>query len=377
MDVGTYSANSATTAANDISSRWTLRDASSRIIIAAQEDLGSTVGTGSRAGVYCETGVNMDNASVTGQAETINANTTTLCSRESRLYIGNNLGEVRLGRQNVWWTQGEFNQVGSNMIAKDVFTDLMNGGVGVYTVRGENMVMLNANKDFGAFAGSQVYTGVMGRSGLDQYSTSSTGESSVDHNGKYGGYKLNWAQDRYLAMIDYQTSHNSPTSATGTDLAGSAGDLTAANAAAAFSYKRHSTKYAVGYKYGAPESLVSLQYYKKDRTKMEGGERNSDAGYGITVHHDAGAGYVLLAQYARANKREYGGTTAQTENGATGYTLGAIKRLSKRTHVYTGYNVINNGAAGTYNLSGGNYSSAAVGAGATVKTVAFGLQHWF
>jgi predicted porin len=367
--VSSYGATGATNPAQDISSRYRVADTSSRITFAAQEDLGG----GAKAGVYCETGINIDNGSFYGQADTANANTTTFCSREGRLYIGNSTGEIRLGRQNVWWTQGDLNQIGSNMVGKDVFTDLFTGGVGQYTTRGENMVKLVAGPTFGAFAGSEVYSGFMGRSGMDMYSTQSTGEGSINSDGKYSGFKVNYSQGQILGMIDYQTSKNSATSQTTLF-----GDAAGTAAAAGAGYNRTASKYGVGYKYGG-ESLVSFQYYSKERTKVAAGSATEkDGGYGITLHHDAGSGYVLVAQYAKADKRSYSDATAQTENGATAYTLGGIKRLSKRTHLYTAYNVINNGAAGVYNLSGGNYASAnGVGAGAQVKTLSLGFQHWF
>ena len=373
MDVSTFQATGATDPANDIAKRVRVADTSSRITIAVNEDLGG----GLKVGGYCETGINLDNASFSGQADTINPNTTTLCSREGRAFIGNDLGEVRLGRQNVWWTQGEINQVGANLLGSDTLTNLINGGVGVYTVRGENQVKLFAGKNFGAFSGSEFYWGYMGATGMDLTTTSTTGESSVQRNGKYHGFKVNYTQGPWLGMIDYQASFNSPTS----DLAqpaGAAGSVTAANGVTAVSYNRHATKYGVGYKYGG-ESLLSFQYWQKDRSRADGtGTVNRDGGYGVVLNHDAGGGYVLVAQYGVANKRKFDDNTAQTENGAKGYTLGGLKRLSKRTHLYTAYHVLNNGAAGAFNMSGGNYSSVVgVGAGSTVKMLAVGMVHNF
>jgi len=378
MDISTYEATGATNAADDIARRMRVADTSSRVTIAANEDLGG----GMKAGMYCETGINIDNASYTGQADTPNANTTTWCSREGRLYIGNAMGEIRLGRQNVWWTQGALNPVGANLLGSDTLTNLINGGVGVYTVRGENQVKLLGGAALGAFAGSEVYWGYMGTSGMDFTTTGVTGESSVARNGKYNGFKLNYAQGAWLGMIDYQSSVNSPTSA-GALLGGAAGSVAAANAVTtnANGYKRNSTKYGLGYKYAgaSSESVISVQYWNKSRTNMAAGSaENKDGGYGITLNHDLGGGKVLVAQWGKANKRSYSDATAQTENGATGYTLGGLQRLSKRTHVYAAYHVIKNGETGTFNMAGGNYASAAgIGAGADVKMMALGLQHNF
>ena len=372
MDVSTFEATGSTAGATaDFRSRVRVADTSSRITFAAQEDLGA----GSRAGVYCETGINIDNATANGQAGSPNANTSEWCSREGRLYYGNNLAEVRLGRQNVWWTQGALNQVGSRHLGSDSFTNLQNGGVGVYGVRLENMAMVHFNGDAGAFAGSQVYAGRMG--GV-------TGEAAVANtntNGQYAGGKLLYTNGQIVGLLDYQTSHNSPTAAGTVD-----------------SFDRTATKLGLGYKYAgaASTSIASIQTWNKKRTDLTtpgaslavpGGNSSTatpntgsgkDAGYGFVVEHDLGSNNMLIAQWGKANsvKDSSGNTVADT--GATAYTIGYRQALSKRTHWYTAYHTIKNDANINYNMSGGNYSSAAqVGNGAQIKMIALGMQHDF
>ncbi|WP_158269449.1 porin [Limnohabitans sp. JirII-29] len=375
MDVSTYEATGSTIGAtNDYRSRVRVADTSSRITFAAQEDLGA----GSRAGVYCETGINIDNAKATGQADNANANTSEWCSREGRLYYGNNTAEIRLGRQNVWWTQGALNQVGSRHMGSDSITNLQNGGVGVYGVRLENMVMVNFNSGLGAFAGSQVYAGRMG---------TTTGEgaaANTNTNGQYAGGKLMYTAGQIVGMVDYQTSHNSAT-ATGVS-----------------SFDRSATKLGLGYKYAgaASSSIVSAQVWNKKRTdlsgvatlKLSGGGAQTavlstdtantgsgkDSGYAFNVEHDLGANRMLVAQYGKANNLKNASGAEQDGTGATAYTIGFRQALSKRTHVYAAYHTIKNDANINYNMSGGNYASAAaVGNGAQVKIMALGMQHDF
>jgi len=368
MDVSTYAATGATNPAQDVVKRTRVADTSSRITFQAQEDLGG----GLKAGVYCETGINIDNGGITGQADTVNPNTTAFCSREGRAYIGNNDVELRLGRQNVWWTQGELNQVGSNLVGSDTLTNFVTGGVGQYTTRGENMIKVVAGAGLGAFAGSEIYTGYMGATGFDATSAASTGEAAANPAGRYSGFKGLYTQGQIVGMIDYQTSKDTTPTATGL-MPGYAGTAVPAGATRV---SRDAVKYGIGYKYGG-ESLISFQTWEHKRVNASTVE-DKDKGWGIVSHHDAGNGYVLVAQYGKQGKRSYSDTTVQTENGATGYTLGGLKRLSKRTHLYTAYHVIKNGDNGTYNMNGGNYASAAaVGAGSQVKILAFGLQHWF
>ncbi len=380
MDVSTFEATGATlndaTHNYDFARRVRVADTSSRITFAANEDLGG----GSRAGVYCETGINIDNAAATGQANTANVNTSEFCSREGRLYYGNNLAEIRLGRQNVWWTQGALNQVGSRHMGSDTLTNLENGGVGVYGVRLENMVMVNFNGDAGAFAGSQVYAGRMGgTTGEASIATASTTTGVT--NGQYAGYKLVYTAGQLVGMIDYQSSHNSPT-----------GTLVS-------SFDRTSTKYGLGYKYAgaANSSIVSLQMWNKKRTDLTapatanvtlaGGTTGiattnngtgKDSGLGISVEHDLGANRMLVAQYGKANNLKNAAGNDQDGTGAKAYTIGFRQALSKRTHVYTAYHTIKNDANINYNMSGGNYSSAAnVANGSQIKMFALGMQHDF
>lgn len=398
MDVSTFEAGGTTTATESYARKVRVADTSSRITFAAQEDLGA----GSKAGVYCETGINIDTANASGQANTANANTSEWCSREGRLYYGNNLAEIRLGRQNVWWTQGALNQVGSRHMGSDSFTNLQNGGVGVYGVRLENMVLLNLNGDAGAFAGSQVYAGRMGGATGEgavanaavtatATATAATSANNVISNGQYAGFKLAYTQGQIVGMIDYQTSHNSA----GTGTTGVTGVSTGNTS----SFDRSATKLGLGYKYAgaASSSIVSAQMWNKKRTDLTapttanvtltgtGGilsTTNSgsgkDSGYGIVVEHDLGANRMVVAQWGKANNLKNVSGAEQDGTGATAYTIGFRQALSKRTHVYTAYHTIKNDANINYNMGGGNYTSAAVvGNGAQIKMFALGMQHDF
>ena len=368
LDVSTWSATGATAGtASDFRSRLRVADTASRIIFAANEDLGG----GSKAGVYCETGINIDNGSNVGQAGTNNGNTSDWCSREGRIYYGNNTGEIRLGRQNVWWTQGALNQAGSTYLGSDSLTNLINGGAGVYTVRGENMIKLTAGGATGAFAGSEVYMGSMGVSGGNATAlTAQQGEAAAanaDANGTYSGLKLQYTQGAMVVMVDQQSSSNSPQTATATN-----------------KFARSATKVGFGFKY-TPTSIVSFQTWNKERTDQTASAaaytaatgNAKDSGYGIVVHHDVGGGLMAHAQWGKANNIKGTTTGEQANTGATGITLGATKALSKRTHVYGSYHKITNQSAGLYGMTGGNYASGTAAAGADTKMMALGMIHNF
>ena len=280
MDVSTYEAKGATTASQDIGNRIRVADTASRITFAANEDLGG----GLKAGVYCETGVNIDNASSTGQADTNNGNTTTWCSREGRAYIGNAMGEIRLGRQNVWWTQGALNEAGSTFIGSDTLTNLINGGVGVYTVRGENMVKLVAGAGMGAFAGSEVYAGYMGMSG-NAGTTNANGEAygaGATQKGKYNGFKLQYTQGAIVGMIDYQNSTSSPAATAAAAIAANVNAPAYAGARGASSFDRTAIKYGLAYKYN-PTSTIALQMWNKKRTDVSSAANTFTSPFGLAI----------------------------------------------------------------------------------------------
>jgi len=278
-----------------------------------------------------------------------------------------------LGRQNVWWTQGALNATGSSYLGSDTLTNLFNGsaagaGTGVYNVRVENMIKVVANGDTGAFAGSEIYMGYMGATGAAAVPAVQTGEgapANTDAKGKYSGLKLNYAMGPMVFMLDQQSSSSSMVSSGN-------------------SFDRNATKVGVGYKY-TPTSIVSIQSWNKKRTDVTapaaawGNTAGSgkDTGYGINVNHDLSGGWMAHAQYGKAGAIK-GTTTGEIANsGATGYTLGATKSFSKRTHIYGAYHMLKNQSAGIYGMTGGTYHSATAAAGGDTKIMALGMIHNF
>ena len=374
MDVSTWGASGSVRPVEDFASRTRVADTSSRITFSVNEDLGG----GMKSGVYCETGFSMDTATANGQANTANAATSEWCSREGRLYIGNNTAELRLGRQNVWWTQMGFNDAGSNKIGTDVSSNFFNGGMGLMvTSRGENMIKLTTGKGTGSFAGSEVYMGYQ-TAYEATVNNINVGAASVATGGTYNGFKLNWDNGgNIIAGVDYQTSQNS-----------------GYTSGSVSSFDRTATRYSVGYKYAA-DSIVSLQYWNKDRTDKTSGTNalvlpyntssytttntgsGKDSGYVANLNHSISSNVLAIVQYAKANNMTNYNGAEVADSGATGYSLGGIYRLSKRTHVYGAVHQIQNGIAANYGFSGGNYQSGTNGAGSTVNITALGLQHNF
>ena len=370
MEYSNYAATGSVTPSNDLNARSRLADNGSRLAFAVNEDLGG----GMKAGVYCETGLNMDVASQNGQGAIANTATSEWCSRESRLFIGNDAVELRLGRQNVWWGQGELNDTGANKVGIDVSSNMfLNHGAAGGVTRVDNTIKLVAGNATGAFAGSEVYTAIVAtnESALNGVEPSTRGKNPL-------GFTLKYAfSPALVSQIDYYSAGSTAT------------------ASGVSSFDRSMTRFGLGYKY-APGSIVSAQYYTNERTDIttpaatfnnagdtaytttvtKGSAKNS--GYILNLNHDFGNQFTLVAQYSRAGNITTGqSATELADSGAVGYTLGGLYRLSKRTHVYAAANSLQNGAWSSVNLSGGGQASGTVSNGATVNITSIGLQHNF
>ena len=374
-------------AALDAANRNVVRDASSRITLTVREDLGG----GRTAGLVCDTGINIDTATANGQANTANPNVNLFCSREGSLRFGTSTVEVRLGRQNVFWTSGAADVTGANLVANSVSSTLYGQGVGLQGTRLPNMIMLHGGSGLGAFANSHVYYGINEAGYGESSNNIAAGNigTGTQGTGTYNGFKLTYAiTPTWEAMIDYQSAQNT----TGSGTTGS--------------FNRTATKYQLGWKYAGGESIASIQYWNKERVDnvagatfslgsaitvvANGGGATSsnntgsgkDSGYVFNINHDFGGGYVGVLQYGQAYNMQGVQTAnaAPTEianSGATAYTVGGIMRLSKRTHAYAAYHMITNGANAQYGMGGGNYASSIPANGQQITTTALGLQHWF
>jgi len=372
LEVGQWQATGATAGpAADFRARTRVVDVGSRVALSVNEDLGG----GLRAFVMCETGINIDNGSSTGQGNTNNANTTSWCSREGHVGIGNRTVEIRGGRQNVWWTQGPLNVIGARWSAGDAITDLLTGGVGQYTVRGENMILLQAGPGTGAFAGSQAYMGFMGASGhLNPASPIGAGQDNGEAvgpnnsaKGKYQGLKVAYSQGALMGSFDMQTSDT--------------GIQTPATAVTGSRTERSAWKLGAGYRFSGTKSpnTISIQYVERERTVTTAagaatkGEENVVALVGL---YQLKGGWQLNGSYGRASDRKDNNVTV-ANSGATSYGLGVVKVLSNRTHAQFQYRVVENKAAGGYGLNGGNYSGGAAAAGADSRAWGLGVTHLF
>ena len=375
VEYSTWGATGSVNPTNDLAARSRLADNGSRITFAVNEDLGG----GMNAGVYCETGIQFDQANNLGQnnvapSTTKSPSVSEWCSREGRLVIGNKTAELRLGRQNVWWGQGELNDTGSNKVGIDVSSNvfLVHGAGGNYT-RVDNTIKVVAGSDLGTFAGSEVWTAIV--SGNE---AASNGVDPTSKGKNLMGFTLKYAfNPEIVSQIDYL-------SATGT-----------ASSSGVSSFDRSMVRFGLGYKY-SPGSIVSGQYWTNERTDLSGvantfanaGNTSSAAtgitgtvkgtGYIFNLNHNFGGNFTAVAQYTRANNIQVGSSATELgDSGVNAYTLGGMYRLSKRTHIFGALNSIQNGYWANASTGGGGQASGTVANGATVSVTSIGLQHNF
>ncbi len=371
VDVSNYSATGATAgAASDLVGRTRVADSGSRFGFRVNEDLGG----GLRAFVVCETGINIDNGGANGQgvgaAGAANASTNFFCSREGHVGVGNATAELRLGRQNVWWSHGELNQTGANFTSFDAIGGMYapSSGMSAATIsRESNVILVHAGSALGAFAGSQAYYSLNAQE-------SATSGTASPNKGSIMGFKLNYSSGPLVAMLDYAAGKNSANNSTsGTD------------------FDSNSTKVGVGYKYAAG-SMASFTWFKHEReynsaasnsaaptiinlaTGVTGGREQS--GWAINLQHNMGQ-VSVYGQYGVFGDAKNAAGAAVANTGAKGIMVGARYDLSKRTAVYGAFAKLTNESANALNFSGGAYASGNSAVGADPKVMGVGVMHNF
>jgi len=370
LGVSTYSATGSTVtpATNDLAARTRIDDYSSRLRIAGQQDLGG----GRRAFAVYEFGLSFDTGTANGQAGTANTAAGFNGSRESHVGIGNDLLELRVGRQNVYWTEGDLNQTGANFTGKDTLTDMYNGGGGLAsaTVRQNNILLLQLNTS--GFAGSQVYWGPETNA---ESAPAGTGPASAT-NASAMGFKINYdTQGAIHLMADYQ-KRSSITAADGTA-------ATATN-----TFDSTVWKLAAGYRYGAG-SIVALHYWNLKKewtdsatnsaaniTATAGGR--AQTGYGINLVQSFGNEFYGYLQWGSSGSYTHtAGGTDLTASGTTGYSIGVRKNLDKSTAIFSSYGVLQNDTNGQLNFTGGGFNSGTAAAGSDPTYFLIGMMYNF
>jgi predicted porin len=362
LGIDQYKATGATAAGADFKSRMRVYDGSSRLGFRVNE----TLGGGMRAFVVLETGVNIDSGSQAGQSGATNVNTGFWASRDSYAGLGGGWGDVRFGRQSIYWSNGIIAQTGANYINTAV--DGMQNGIGMVAIpvsRQSNVISYNS-PTVGGFNGSVSYS----PSTTEGAAYTGTGQTKDAIWGVTGRY----ASGPLRGQFDWAKRKNTEASliapATGTP-------------------EINGWKVGVGWAY-APGSQISYVYQRLENKNIAAAIGNSavigdDPKVNINLlnlEHMLGQ-WQLLAQYAFTN--EVKGLTGADTSGTKvkGITLAAKYYLSKRTGVYASYNKITNQGNAFADFNGGGHSSvanaglAAANEGADPTIIAVGVMHNF
>jgi predicted porin len=339
-------------AAQDFKGRVRIYDSGSRLGFRVNEGLGG----GMRAFVVMESGVNVDSGSVNGQSGQANASSGTWASRDSYVGIGGGWGDVRLGRQSVWWVNGVIAQTGANYIntaADGVINDP--GLVAIPSARQSNVVSYNS-PTFGGFNASISYSPQSEAAGVN---------TNTDSN--LWGVTGRYTSGAIRAQFDW--AKNNGTS----PAVGDRPSITGIKAGLGWAY--------------APGSQVSGIIGRLSNDNVAANPTFTNAGDDIKQNfwllnweHMIGP-WQLLAQYYQNGKVK--GLINDSDTRAKAWTLAGKYYLSKRTGVYASYSTVRNENRQWADMSGGGYSSAAAGgigqamAGADVKVWALGVMHNF
>ncbi len=373
--VDKWSATGATAAAENMAGRMRVVDNASRIGFRINEDLGG----GLRAFALIEGGINIDNPAEfdKGQSGLPNTGTGGFGTREAHLGIGNRMGEVRLGRQNVYWGNGLVEDVAPNHMTfagVGVYSAASSGYVTAPVARQDNTIQFIANSDLaGAFAGSSVWISYpnsaerLGGTGAGTQNPPNPNNNAAP-TAKAQGAMIRWAQGPWLFQFDNATSKNSMNSAE------DPANRTNTGNKLGLAYTMGTTKLSVHWGKMEREYTLATSNSGALNTNIGGGSQSFT---GFSVTHGMGS-QSLYFQHAKLGKFQHATLGEQANTGSTSTAIGLRHNLSKRTHAYISYNVVKNESNAYVNMSGGGYSSSGkIGNGADQKSTAIGILHNF
>lgn len=363
LSLGNWKATGSTSGAGDYDSRMRVVDSGSRLGFRINESLGG----GMRAFAVMETGVNIDSGTNLGQHGAGNGSTGFWTSRDSYLGLGGGWGDVRLGRQSIWWSNGVIAQTGANYI--DSAADgLITGHMVAAPVTRQSSVISYNTPTMGGFNASFSY------SPHDQEPNSFTGTGQ--EKGSIWGLTGRYTSGALRGQFDWAVRKN-------------AGNVDARD--------NTGIKLGLGFAYapGAQISGIIGQLENENvatianiggvtGATIPGGDDVKVRFWLINWEHMFGQ-MQLLAQLYKANDVDSDALGDLDGTAVTGVTLAAKYFLSKRTGVYVSLNNVKNDDFAWADLTGGGFSSSSTGgaglgpanAGADVRNIGVGVIHNF
>ena len=350
LGVDTYRATGATVAANDLKNRMRVFDSSSRLGFRVNESLGG----GMRAFVVIESGVNIDSGSQAGQSGTANASSGFWASRSSYLGLGGGWGDIRFGRQDVFYGNGVIAQAGTNYINVSVDQFITHHAVAAPGGRTSNTLSYNS-PTMGGFNASAHWAPAAGGEGASFVGGAQKQEARWGFTARYTGGPIrvqgDYGQDKNVGNVS--------------------GD------------KNTGWKLGAGYAY-ARDSQISFITSKLKNTRGAGSAEVTMSS--INWEHMIGQTQLIAEYFFTGDVKGSGIATALTgaDTRTKGYTLAAKYFLSKRTGVYGSFSQYRNEARANMDFGAGGCLSSASGchlslaqAGADPRIMAVGILHNF
>jgi predicted porin len=348
LGIDNYSAKGATDDAADMDGRMRVFDASSRVGFRVNEALGG----GMRAFVVVESGVNIDTGSQAGQSGTANGSSGFWASRSSWLGLGGGWGDIRFGRQDVFYGNGIVQQAAANYINMAVDAIWTQHPIAAPGGRLANVLSYNS-PTMGGFNASLYWSPNSEGSGF-------TGSDPQEADNLYA-FTARYSGGALRGQFDYSTRKNVGF-VDGIDNTG--------------------WKVGLGWAY-APGSQLSVVTGRLEHDNAVGLGVNGEV-HITTLHWEHMLGqWQFIAQYMFTGDVELDGD--ELEDGRTkGFTLAAKYFLSKRTGVYVSFNQYRNEDNAFADFGPGACLSSASGChlsigaiGADPRIIALGILHNF
>ena len=352
LGVQSWEAKGATLgAAADFDRRLRVYDGSSRVGFRVNESLGG----GMRAFVVIESGVNIDSGTNLGQSNAA-ANTSSgfWASRDSYVGIGGGWGDIRFGRQSIFWSNGVIAQTGANYLDTAVDGLINNPSLTAIPVTRQSSTVSYNSPTVGGFNATLSYS-PHSQEGV---------QANLDADGDVMGITGRYTSGAIRAQVDWAVAQGN-TNALGVQT------------------ENTGWKVGLGWAY-APGSQISgvLGNYENENVGNVAGLDLERQFWLINWEHMIGQ-WQILAQYYNGDEVDSSIAGDLDETDVQGWTFGVKYFLSKRTGVYASYHNVKNGDLAFADLNGAGMSSSSSGtlpatsAGADVKIFAVGVMHNF
>jgi len=342
-----YSATGSTAGSgSDLKARNRVFDSGSRLGFRASEDLGS----GLRAVMVLETGVNFDTGNGNGQNGTTNASANgALASRDSYGGLEGDWGRVSFGRQSVFWTNGVIAQSGANYVNIDVPMATVGGGFGRVAGIGTriNNTVMYTLPNINGFGGYVSYS---------PQSEAATGGQNTD--AVVEGLRVSYT-GRVNVQADWAT--NKAQSGVGANRLQVTGE-----------------KLGVGFPY-APGAQISLIWGNNENKDVAGtagltAVNDTIKQSAVILNWEQVFGNIQALAMVGKLQKASGCSISCDNTEATSYMVGAKYLFSKKTGAYATYNKTTNKANQTLDYTAAGYTSAnTLAAGADPRVIAIGV----